>query len=478
MTQTNRPILKLPSRSAESVDEQVIVLDSIDVLLPCRRFAVSFKVSERGSVSPTSEFLLRLLHAADGVLEADIASFFGFNQRELSFVLEEVTSRDYVSRSNGQAWLTASGQSLFLEDQQSPAIYAVEKRTESVSFDLLSLCPVDLRGLSVFAMKLDELPVLDVEIVANARQRVPKAFWTHFSELFLASDRKLANKKPTLYSIDNVVAGDRFSTIVPITVTATTGRPHAAEADLSHWREAQQLEDRYTVVESVTAFMETLKVSKRPDDIQGYQLLTKWAPDFLREFIRRDGLAVERYFHAAGTRAGELRSDRPTVPLLGTLFTPANNERLHNAVRYALERSANKPLIVEIQWIVPEVRWGHTRVLPATLNSIERLLFPEPSGDAEPQRVSATAITRNPLPRYLAEAFDHHQFLAEQAAIAPAVEVFIIPDLVCAVLVHAPIKANNGIPVPLGFLSFDASVVQRVAEDLGKIAARETPTGQ
>jgi hypothetical protein len=46
------------------------------------------------------------------------------------------------------------------------------------------------------------------------------------------------------------------------------------------------------------------------------------------------------------------------------------------------------------------------------------------------------------------------------------------------VLVHAPIKANNGIPVPLGFLSFDASVVQRVAEDLGKIAARETPTGQ
>lgn len=106
-----------------------------------------------------------------------------------------------------------------------------------------------------------------------------------------------------------------------------------------------------------------------------YQLLTTWAPDFLREFIRRDGLAVERYFHAAAARAGELRSDRPTVPLLGTLFTPANNERLHNAVRYALERSANKPLIAEIQWIVPEVRWGHTRVLPATLNSIERLLF-------------------------------------------------------------------------------------------------------
>jgi hypothetical protein len=72
MTQTNRPILKLPSRSAESVDEQVIVLDSIDVLLPCRRFTVSFKVSERGSISPTSEFLLRLLHAADGILEADI----------------------------------------------------------------------------------------------------------------------------------------------------------------------------------------------------------------------------------------------------------------------------------------------------------------------------------------------------------------------------------------------------------------------
>ncbi|ALK30559.1 hypothetical protein [Burkholderia plantarii] len=477
MTQTNRPILKLPSRSTGSVGEQVIVLDSIDVLLPCRRFTVSFKVSERGSISPTSEFLLRLLHAADGILEADIASFFGFNQRELSFVLEEVTSRDYVSRSNGQAWLTPSGQSLFLEDQQSPAIYAVEKRTESVSFDLLSLCPVELRGLGVFAMKLDELPVLDVEVVANARQRVPKAFRTHFSELFL-SDRKLASKKPTLYSIDHVAAGDRFSTIVPITVTASTGRPHAAEADLSNWREAQQLEDRYTVVESVTAFMETLKVSKRPDDIQSYQLLTTWAPDFLREFMRRDGLAVERYFHTAAARAGELRSDRPTVPLLGTLFTSANNERLHSAVRYALERCAGKPPIPEIQWIVPEVRWGHTRALPATLNSIAHLLMPQPSGDAEAQQVGAIAISRKPLPRYLAEAFDHHQFLAEQAALAPSVEVFLIPGLVAAVLVHAPIKANNGIPVPLGFLSFDASVVQRVMEDLAKSVAHETRAGQ
>ncbi|MBU7435862.1 hypothetical protein [Paraburkholderia fungorum] len=137
-----------------------------------------------------------------------------------------------------------------------------------------------------------------------------------------------------------------------------------------------------------------------------------------------------------------------------------------------------KTPIPGIQWIVPEVRWGHTRALPATLNSIAQLLLPQPSRDTEPQKVGATAITRKPLPRYLAEAFDHHQFLAEQAAIAPSVEVFLIPGLVAAVLVHAPIKANNGIPVPLGFLSFDASLVQRVREDLAKCVAHETRAGQ
>jgi len=57
--------------------------------------------------------------------------------------------------------------------------------------------------------------------------------------------------------------------------------------------------------------------------------------------------------------------------------------------------------------LVPEVRWGHTRALPDTLNSIARLLLPKPSADSEPQQVGATAITRKPRQRHLAEAFDN-----------------------------------------------------------------------
>jgi hypothetical protein len=39
-------------------------------------------------------------------------------------------------------------------------------------------------------------------------------------------------------------------------------------------------------------------------------------------------------------------------------------------------------------------------------------------------------------------------------------EILLVPDVAAAVLVHAPIGASRGYPVPLGFVSFDEAVLK------------------
>ena len=51
--------------------------------------------------------------------------------------------------------------------------------------------------------------------------------------------------------------------------------------------------------------MAGLKQSRGDADTEAYGTLLELAPDFLKDFARRDALAVERYYREAITRTGE-----------------------------------------------------------------------------------------------------------------------------------------------------------------------------
>src|SRR3546814_15972223 len=63
----------------------------------------------------------------------------------------------------------------------------------------------------------------------------------------------------------------------------------------------------------------------------------------LSDFITGGAVRRDAFLREAVKRAGELRSDRPTVPIVGTLFTDANRERLLKALEYARPRVEPRP---------------------------------------------------------------------------------------------------------------------------------------
>ncbi|NGM49237.1 hypothetical protein G5B46_06425 [Caulobacter sp. 602-2] len=454
MTPTKRPILSLTGLMKPEEDGP-LDLATYDVQLPCRWFEIDHKIAVLGRVSLTAEFLLRLLKSADGLDEASAAAFFGFDLRDMSFVLSEVEGEGYVQRREGRLWLTLAGQSLFRSDSDQPQIFEVEAVRENVGFDLISFAPEPKRYLEDFEFCLPELAVRP-EIASSATQHIPGTFRRFYPEIQARRERKRDDKK-SLYSVDNVSAGDRFPATVRISVKSTGMRPHAGEPDLSDWRSEPELEDRPNTVDAASAFVDRLVTTRHSADGEAYAVLLELAPEFLKEFTRRDGLNVERYYREAFSRAGEVRSDRPTLPIVGALLGEKNLRRAMEVVSYGLRKEA-KP--ASFLWLAPMMHhWGATQLLPEFLKLLKAQLRQKQTDPSAPPAMAVGLATGRPE-SHLERAFDALA-VSDVPRFPRILEVLLVPGVMASVTVHAPIGSQTGLPVPLGFISFDPRVVGR-----------------
>ena len=209
-------------------------------------------------------------------------------------------------------------------------------------------------------------------------------------------------------------------------------------------------------------------MNQRSDDAEAYGSLLELAPEFLKEFVRRDGLAVDKYYREAFTRAGEVRSDRQTIPLVGSILGRQNLRKVTEVLAYGL-RSATRPSVV--LWLAPMVRcWGATRMLPELLRQLKAQLRTDPGGEPNVRMASVALITGRPE-AHLEKAFDHVA-TSDVPRFPRALEILLIPRVMVAVAVHAPVGSRDGLPVPLGFISFDPRVIGRAGD---YIASRSGP---
>jgi hypothetical protein len=464
---TPRGVLSL-TRNADGGKAEVaeirIPVGIFDVQLPARQFLVHHKVAEVGDVSLTTEFLLRLLYSADGIQEDAVALFFGFNANEMAYVIKDAETRAYISRSEGRIWLTDAGQALFKEGDK-PQIYDVVKKIERIGFDLLSLAPCDRDHQSDFERALPVLGIRNPELAANASKHVPESFRRFYGEISSRKDKDAADiLKRSLYSVDEVVAGDRFSTIVPFVAMANVRRPGEPEPFLDAWKVGHELGDRDQVVHGIAEFLENLRTSKAPEDANAFDVLAEFAPDYLKEYHNRSGFAALRYFKEMAGRAGELRSNRPTVGIVGALYQPENIERITTAIGYTKERVVGKD--DAFVWVIPnQATWGSSRSFQGLLDKLTKEGAPSDSSGKTAERTPVVIDCEKPA-WHLVKALPATYIKPKNGAIPSSLEILLIPRRITAITVHAPITESRGFPVPLGILSFDEAIIRRVHQYL------------
>ena len=456
----SRPLLRLKGRELVPPEEDRRVdLDIFDVLLPCRFYEVNYKVASLGQVSPTLEFLLRLVKTAPGIAEEDAASFFGYSPTEVAYVLEEAIGPGYLERRAGKLWLTVSGEGLFREGEDQPSIYTVEARRRSFGFDLMAIAPQIKRFLDELERVLPELPSEDPAGTGRVAERVPARFKQFFRELADQADRGKTERRD-IYSIDPLVnPGERYQMPIRVVTFAQASNPSAVEIDLSFWRMDHEIADRPEIERAVALFVKDQeRTATQLNAALGYQALVDLAPEFLKEFTTRSGLSEARYWREAVSRAGEPRTDRKTIPVVGSLLLPGNIERLQSILDYGLRNVTEAP--ENIFAVAPQIRrWGATTQQRDLLTLIQEKTARTLPGDRPEMRSFCLYAWGKPA-QYTAKTFDEIQ-VVRTGDFPNSLELLLVPGVMVAAIVHAPLGASTGNPVPLGLASFDPLVIDR-----------------
>lgn len=470
-----RPVLRLKGQEIVPPEEdRRVEIGVYDLLLPCRKYEITYRVAILGKVSPSLEFLLRLLKAVPGLTEAEAATFFGYTRAEIVYALNEALAPGYAERKDGRLWLAPAGQALFKDDSDAPAIFSVEERRRAIGFDLLAIAPQPPKSIDLLEQALPELPIEDGPGTGRVTERIGARFARFFHELVERADREQLQRRD-LYSIDHVVAKDRFPAPVRVRVFAQASTPSLPEIDLSSWRPDHEVADRPQVENSAAKLVEDLRVTvNEVSAVKGYEALTLFAPEFLKDFITRNGLAVARYWREAVARAGEPRIDRPTIPIAGPFYMESNAKRLLEVLEYGSRDQTEPPDF--ILSVAPQSRlWGATTLHRDTLSLFKRKMGRQPSDSAD---ITSVCLSSGKPPRYVEKTFDERHW-ADAPEFPPALEILLVPGAAVAAVTHAPIGAASGQPVALGFASFDRKVLARVqsyiVDRLGRYVRDDEP---
>lgn len=171
---------------------------------------------------------------------------------------------------------------------------------------------------------------------------------------------------------------------------------------------------------------------------------------------------VQRFYRHAFTSRGDVRADRPTVPIIGSLFTMENARRLFDVAGYGLRKTRHAAAAV--YWVVPQTPlWGSTSIMAETVEQFREQICRTNEGLSVQQSVESIALTAERPERSVKKAFSRVR--SSDARVFPgAFEMLLVPGAFVAATVHAPIGQQLGMPVPLGFASFDPRVVARAGK--------------
>lgn len=187
------------------MENNYIEFNEIDYIVPAETYRIEYSYLSKQGFPFTKDFLLRALHISP-LSKFELASFFGFNPRELDVALEEPINKNEVTYlEDGRLSLTVLSKGYFSSLDDKPMVEKPQSRPSMISFELLGFNKVNKQhggwstGLRLAANN---------EIKSMSEQHAKSMFSKHFHRLVESGDlgkiRTEGNSLPSLYSVDKV----------------------------------------------------------------------------------------------------------------------------------------------------------------------------------------------------------------------------------------------------------------------------------
>jgi hypothetical protein len=185
------------------MSKQNITYNQIDFVVKAPRFRIVFSYMSDKGVAFVREYLLRLLKVTP-CKPAQIAQYFGFSQHETEVALADLEQHKWIIwQDNGLIALSAEGQRLFQDSQDSPHILTLKECGGEYRMELLDSNFLKKNDCDKNRQQAIEL-VVEPRVLSESSEIARKTFQNRFRQLMEDDIINLDEKDISLYKIDAI----------------------------------------------------------------------------------------------------------------------------------------------------------------------------------------------------------------------------------------------------------------------------------
>ncbi|KDD02985.1 hypothetical protein L520_0831 [Bordetella bronchiseptica MBORD681] len=422
--------------------------------LPVETFRVDAYIALDERLPAVTEFVMRLLKVCERVPLTAVRDYFGFNDIEARAVIESLAKQGLLEVSEDQVVLSSFALEKFDEaGGDHPRFSKVELKSDTVTFDLVSFTP--LRSTLV-EMASDNIIKLDAaeDALGNSVERARLAYRRRYPEIAsLRAD--LRERSYGVYSVESVESRRRNYVQVPVSFELDQDG-HVERRMDEVFERIVPPELLHFVSEQVTAAIpRTLSLPAAGFDafIEAFDLR------LLNQYLTGKRFDLLRYL--AEVQVGRsVRYAEGAEPMFGNLYLQGNRERILERLNdRRLGKRRHGALLTSLAWLVPDYAlWGRGDAFAQSVNALSSALHSGGHGDdlylfANADSDEESDVTNSLRVPHLQELHFVRQQPAGGRIMSGRVEILLYPTAFMVAMFHLPAPGNEGLWVPIGFIS-------------------------
>ena len=431
------------------MSKQNITYNQIDFVVKAPRFRIVFSYMSDKGVAFVREYLLRLLKVTP-CKPAQIAQYFGFNQYETEVALADLEQHKWIIwQDNGLIALSAEGQRLFQDNQESPHIPTLKEFGGEYRMELLDSNFLKKNDCDKNRQQAIEL-VVEPRVLSESSEIARKTFQNRFQQLMEDDIIDLDEKDIFLYKIDAIEpkgAPDYFRFTQQFELLPETGQ--AKERNdvpiITHQENIQQ------------AITEQLEQFDRHDNLRELRnSMAEISDDDTLKVLFGGTLDFNEFL-----KVYQEHEQQNGLYFLGQIY---HQETLFQQINKILDKS-NKKLSKKLYWLAPsDIYWGKQRKIHGKIRNLIdkqkngydfRLYLPLPS---EQNRYEKQ------------EWLNHFKYTSDKVLygfcegfLDGNTEILFLEDKFAVVCYHTKLSAYP-VTLPIGFMTTQKSTIKHIVE--------------
>lgn len=442
--------------------------------LPIETFRVEAYIALDERLPVVTEFVLRLLRVCGQASMPAFRDYFGFTDSEALSVVESLSRQGLIDLHDDELQLSLFSIERFEEaGGDYPRFNKVELKKDTVTFDLISFTPLRSVNGELATDNIIKLNAAE-DALGESKERARLAYRQRYPEI--ASMREdFRDKSYGVHSVEDIESKRR--SYLPIPVSFALDHDGQVERRIDEaFERASPPELIQFVNEQVTAAIpKTISIG---------------APG-LEEFIEAFDLKLMaqyltgKKFDLAGYLADVHVTQNVKYPkgvdaIFGNIYLHENVERVVARIRDRREgKRLQGKLMTSLAWLVPDYElWGRGDAFAMSVAQFTNVLRIGGSSDTLCLLANAEQGQENEVvSRFRVQQLNELHFsrpgLNEGPLMAGRVELMLYPTGFMVAIYHLSIPGNNGLWVPIGFVSTQPKHLDTAHKLIQRVMARK-----